>query len=249
MRTLLLVLLTSFSFPAYAQSSLGITGAAFSMGMVEDEGGEKRGDASGSVSVAITDYHGFQGDLQFSETVSGTIGTIAAHLYMTPQEGQKYGLFAALSDVDGRSMLYGSFGAEGMLSLGERTSVEARGGLGWADVDGLDYIFGGLSVAQSLSPAVELEVSMDVADFDEAGFSATSYDAGLTARYSPVGSPWGAYASVNYSGLTGDDSASGETRLGLGLTLTLGTAGGIDPHTRPFRTPDPVAPLVRRGLW
>lgn len=136
-----------------------------------------------------------------------------------------------------------------MLSLGESTSVEARGGLGWADADGLDYIFGGLSVAQSLSPAIEFEASMDVADFDEAGFSATSYDAGLTARYSPEGSAWGAYASVNHSGLTGRNSASGETRLGLGLTLTLGTAGGINPHTRPFRTPDPVAPLVRRGLW
>lgn len=249
MRTLLFVLLTSFSFPAFAQSSLGITGAAFSLGAVEDEGGDLRGDASAIVDVAITDVHGFQGDLRFSDALSGTIGTVATHLYMAPVEGQKYGLFAVLSDVDGRSMLYGSFGAEGMLSLGDSTVLEARGGLGWADVDGLDYIFGGLSVAQSLSPAVEIELSMDVADFDEAGFSATSYDAGLTARYSPEGSPWGAYASVTHSGLSGGNSASGETRIGLGLTLTLGTAGGTDPHTRPFRTPDPVAPLIRRGLW
>ncbi|MDA9865342.1 hypothetical protein N9C96_01560 [bacterium] len=249
MRTLLLVLLTSFSFPAYAQSSLGITGAAFSLGVIEDESGKARGDASGSVSVAITEYHGFQGDLRFSDTASGTIGTIATHLYMTPIPGQKYGLFAALSDVDGRSMLYGSIGAEAMLSLGESTAIEARGGLGLADQDGLDYIFGGLSVAQSLTPAIELEVSLDVADFDETSFSATSYDAGLTANFSPEGSPWGAYASITHSGLIGANSASGETRLGLGLTLTLGTSGGTDPHTRPFRTPDPVAPLVRRGLW
>lgn len=249
MRTLLFLCLMSFSVPAFAQSSLGITGAAFSLGMVEDEGGEYRGQASAVVDVAITDVHGFQGDLGFSDSLSGTIGTVATHLYMAPREGQKYGLFAALSDVDGRSMLYGSFGAEGMLSLGDSTVVEARGGLGWADVDGLDYIFGGLSIAQALSPAVDIELSLDVADFDEAGFSATAYDAGLTARYSPEGSPWGAYASLTHSGLTGDNSASGGTRLGLGLTLSLGSVGGVDPHTRPFRTPDPVAPLLRRGLW
>ncbi len=248
MRTLLLVLFTSISFPAYAQSSLGITGAAFSLGVVEDEGGDLRGDASAVVDVAITDVHGFQGDLRFGDTMTGTIGTLSTHLYMTPKEGQKYGLFAALSDVDGRSFLYGSLGVEGMLSLGENTVLEGRGGLGWAD-QGLDYIFGGVSVAQTLSPSFELELSMDLADFDEAGFSATSYDAGLTARYSPEGMPWGAYASVTHSGLMGDDSAGGETRLGLGLTMTLGTVGGTDPHTRPFRTADPVAPLVRRGLW
>lgn len=249
MRTLFLIFLTSVSFPAFAQSSLGVTGAAFSLGMVEDEGGVLRGDASAMVDVAITGYHGFQGDIEFSDAQSGIIGTVATHLYMTPKENQKYGLFAVLSDVDGRSMLYGSVGAEGMFSLGESTVVEGRGGLGWADVNGMDYVFGGLSVVQSLSPALEIELSMDVADFDEAGFSATSYDAGLAARYSPEGSPWGAYASVTHSGLTGVDSAPGETRLGLGLTLTLGTAGGTDPHSRPFRTPDPLAPLIRRGLW
>ena len=62
------------------------------------------------------------------------------------------------------------------------TSVEARAGVGWGDVDGLDYIFAGGAIAHR-------------------------------------------------------------------LTLSLGTSGGTDPHTRPFRTADPVAPLVRRGFW
>lgn len=246
MRTLLFVLLTSFSFPAFAQSSLGISGLDLSLGVVEDEAGDRRGDARGAVTVAITEYHGFQGDVAFSDTGTGAIGTVAAHLYMTPQPGQKYGLFAALSDVDGRSMIYGSFGVEGMLSLGQNTSIEARAGMGWADVDGLDYVFAGAAVAHQLAPAVELELSLDVADFDEAGFSATTYDAGLKATYNPEGSPWGAYVSVTQSGVSGHGDA---TRLGLGLNLTLGTSGGTDPHTRSFRTPDPVASLVRRGLW
>jgi hypothetical protein len=132
-----------------------------------------------------------------------------------------------------------------MLALGERTTVEARAGVGWGD-GGLDYIFAGGAVAHRLSPALELELSLDVADFDEIGLSATTYDAGLRATYSPEGAPWGVYASVGQSGVTGGDSS---TRFGLGVEITLGTAGGTAPHTRLFRTPDPVAPLLRRGLW
>lgn len=246
MRTLLFVFLMSLSFPAFAQSSLGISGIELSLGAVEDEAGDFRGDARAVVDVAVTGVHGFQGDLAYSDTATGGVGTVAAHLYMTPKPGQKYGLFAALSDVDGRSMIYGSLGAEGMLSLGARTSIEGRAGMGWADADGMDYIFAGAALAHQLTPAITLEGSLDAADFDEAAFSATAYDLGLKATYSPVGSPWGAYVSVTQSGLSGHDDA---TRVGLGLTITLGSTGGTDPHTRPFRTPDPVASLVRRGLW
>ena len=248
MRTLLFVLFSCFTVPAFAQSSLGVTGAAFSLGVVEDEGGTYRGDASARVDVAITEVHGVQIDLRFSDANGGAIGTTAAHLYMTPKPGQKYGVFAALSDVDGRSMLYGSIGAEAMFSLGRSTSIETRAGMGWADTNGLDYIFAGLSVAQTLNAATDLELSLDATEIDEASLSGVALDLGVTARYSPKGSPWGAYASVTRSELAGTN-ASPATRIGIGLTLDLGTAGGTDPHTRPFRTPDPLAQAVRRGLW
>lgn len=246
MRTLLCVILTSFSVPAFAQNSLGISGVELSWGVIEDETGDYRGDGRAVVDVAITEYHGFQGDLAFSDTATGGIGTVATHLYMTPKDGQKYGLFAALSDVDGRSMIYGSLGAEGMLSLGESTTLEGRAGMGWADADGLDYIFGGVALAQQISPSINIQLSLDVADFEEANINATAYDIGLKATYSPQESPWGAYVDVTRSGLTGHEDA---TRIGIGLTVALGTSGGTNPHTRPFRTPDPVSPLVRRGLW
>ena len=248
MRTLLFVLFSCFTVPAFAQSSLGVTGAAFSLGMVEDEGGNYRGDASARVDAAITEVHGFQADLRFSEALGGAVGTSAAHLYMTPKKGQKYGLFAALSDVDGRSMLYGSIGAEAMFSLGEAAIVETRAGMGWADADGLDFIFAGVSVARELTPAVEIELSLDATEIDEASLSAVALDLGVTARYSPQGSPWGIYASVSLSELTGTGQPA-TTRIGIGLMLDLGTVGGADPHTRPFRTPDPLAQVVRRGLW
>lgn len=246
MRTLFFVLLTSFSFPAFAQSSLGISGAELAFGVAEDSAGDTRGHGRFAVDVAVTEYHGFQGDIAFSDTATGAIGTVAAHVYMTPQLGQKYGLFAALSDVDGRAMLYGSLGAEGMLELGPDTTIEGRAGMGWADSNGLDYVFGGAAVAHQLTTGLELELSLDMADFDEASMSATAYDLGLKTTYSPEGVNWGAYASVTQSGVTGHDDT---TRLGLGVTISLGTAGGTDPHTRLFRTPDPVASLVHRGLW
>ena len=245
MRTLLCALLTSFSFPAFAQSSLGITGAELTFGMVEDETGEYRGQGRAALDVAITGFHGFQGDLAYSDTATGGIGTLAAHVYMTPRDGQKYGLFVALSDVDDRALMYASIGAEGMLAIGDDTTIEARAGVGWGD-DRLDYIFAGGAIAHQLTPALELELSADVADFDEVGLSTTAYDVALRATYSPKGAPWGVYASIGQSGLTGGDSA---TRIGLGVRITLGTTGGTDPKTRLFRTPDPVAPLVRRGLW
>lgn len=246
MRALLCVLVTSFSLPAFAGETLGISGASLSFGSIQDEAGDARLSGRAVVDVAITQQHGFQGDLVYADTATGDVGTVAAHLYMVPVAGQKYGLFAALSDVDGRAMLYGSVGAEGMLSLGDNTSIGGHAGMGWADTGGLDYIFAGAALAHQLTPAVEMELSLDLAEFDELALSVTAYDVGLKATYRPENTAWGVYSEFTQSGLTGHGS---ETRLGVGLSLTLGSSGGVDPHTRPFRTPDPVASLVRRGLW
>ncbi len=235
--------------PALAQSSLGITGAEVSFGATQDEAGTPQPEVRTILDVAITSAHGLQGDLSFADTENGVIGNLGAHLYMQPRPGQKYGLFATLSDVDGRSMLWASIGAEGIIALSDTTSMEGRVGLGAADAEGLDFIFAGIAVAHDLSPSLQIEASLNVADFDEAAFRATAYDVGLTARYSPEGAPWGTYASLTHSGLTGRDGASGETRLGLGVTINFGQMGGSAPATRPFRMNDPVAALARRGLW
>ena len=156
---------------------------------------------------------------------------------------------ATLSDVDGRSMTWGSLGVEGMLSLGSNTVVEGRTGLGVADEAGLDFIFAGVSLAHRFTPTLEIETFLDVAEFDEPALRAISYEAGIAAHYSPDGAPWGLYASLTHSDLSGRDGTRGETRLGLGLTIEFGASRGVDPNTRQFRVSDPVAPLVRRGLW
>ena len=239
----------SLAGPLSAQSSLGVKGSELTLGLQQDEAGETQSVGTLRIDVAVTEYHGFQGDIAFEDTAYGLIGTVGAQLYMTPRESERYGLFAALSDVDGRSMTWGSSGAEGMIAVGDRSVVEGRAGMGMSDVNGLDYIFAGASFATAFTEASEIEFHADVAEFEEASFQAISYDVGVTARYSPAGAPWGVYASVTQSGLSGRDGAPGETRLGLGVSMSFGATGGVDPKYRPFRTVDPVAPLIRRDLW
>ena len=248
-RTLVVIAVSSFSSMAFAQSSLGITGAQVSLGQIQDESGSAQTEVVASINTAITSVHGLQTDLSFADTEGGAIGSLGAHLYLAPREGQKYGLFATLSDVDGRAMTWATLGAEGQLSWGLDTVIEMRAGLGVADTSGLDFIFGGVSVAHNVTQEIEFVGSLDFAEFDEASFRAISYDAGLSLHYSPEGAPWGVYASLNHTGLEGRDGTGGDTRIGLGFSMRFGNAGGSDPHTRHFRSIDPVAPLLRRGIY
>ena len=66
MRGLLVSMFVCFSVPAAAQSSLGITGADLSFGVIEDESGASRVEGAAVVDVAVTEVHGFQGDLWFA---------------------------------------------------------------------------------------------------------------------------------------------------------------------------------------
>lgn len=249
MRSLVVVLVASFSVPAAAESSLGISGAALSFGLTEDEAGAHRASTRATVDVAVTDVHGVQGDVLLTETASGTVGSLAAHLYMSPTGARKYGVFAALADLDGKAMTWGALGVEGMVQLGDTSSLELSAGLGAADAGGMDYIFGGVSYARELTANLDLSASLDLVEFDEAALRAVSYDAGLTVTYHPDASPLSAYASVTHSGLTGRDGQTAETRLGLGITFAFGNSGGVSPTSRSFRTPQPMQPLLRRALW
>ncbi|MCV6594804.1 MAG: hypothetical protein OIF48_17775 [Silicimonas sp.] len=247
------LLAIAMAAPAVAQSSLtpsdlGITGALLSFGATDDEGGTARSSAHLQLDVAVTGVHGFQGDLRFFDTPSGGTGVVAAHLYMGPKDSRKYGLFAQLGDVDGRAMTYGALGAEALLSLGAATSVEAQAGIGAAS-DGLDFLFAGAALHHGVTPDLSLTASLDLVEFDEPGLRALSHETALRLDYSPEGARWGLYASLSHGGLSGRDGVSADTRVGLGVTLRLGQTGGIQPTRRPFRPVDPMAPLLRRGLW
>lgn len=237
-----------FCSPVFAQGKLGFTGASLDYSVQEDEFGTLQQTAQASVDINVTGVHGLQGRLSFEETAFGTIGSLQSHLYMSPDIGQKYGLFIALSDVDGRSLAWGSAGAAGIFEVSERATFAAHVGLGAADAHGLDYIFGELSWTQDLSDHFRVEFALSAADFDEAAFRATSIETSLRAEYMPDGSNWGAYALVTQSSLSGRDGRPSATRLGLGVTYQFGQVGQTRAEYTHFGPVDPVAPLVRRGL-
>ena len=232
--------------PADTARPLGVTGAEFGLGagaIFPDEGAA-RFSAHASLDVAVTAHHGLQGDLSL-EGLDGTqVGRIGAHLYMLPRAGQKYGLFATLADLDDREFTYATAGAEGIFDLGRGVGLEARGGLGIATGDSLDFVFAGALATWQAAPALRLDAGLDLAHFDEVGLSAMLTETRLGARIArPAGGPALDLAVVHET--LGDRRA--ETSLRTALTWRFGASGSVTQ--RHFRGQDPVAPLIRRGLY
>ena len=225
---------------------LGVTGAEFGLGAgaIFPEDGAARYLGHASLDVAITAHHGLQGDLSL-EGLDGTqVGRVAGHLYMLPRPGQKYGLFGMVADLDDRAFTYVTAGAEGIFDLGHGVGVEARGGLGLATQGPLDVVFAGALATWQAAPALRLDVGLDAAHVDEVGLTATLTETRIGARLArPRGGPALDLAVVHEA--LGD--LGSETSLRTALTWRFGDTG---PTTaRPFRGQDPVAPLIRRGLY
>ena len=248
---------------AQVPGPIGITGAEFRLGFATTDD-----DAQGSlgavrdpgqdlaltlgiavVNVAITEHHGLQGDLNFEDTAEGALGRIGGHLFLTPNEDHKYGVFGVIADVDDEGISYALGGVEGLLALNDRSLIELRAGLGIASEEDLDLIFLGAAYIHEFRPGLIGQAGIEIAEFDELNFSAigTEYSVGLTYQHET--SPWGAFGELVYSDLTGTDAAPGELSVRAGVRFQLGQRAGITPATRYFRTPDPVAQLLRRGLF
>lgn len=234
--------------PAFAQSSLGLTGAELRFGLGDTSGSPAYAEAQ--IDLAITEYHGAQGDVWFTDTASGAIAGVAGHLYMTPRPGQKYGVFAFVADADGRSATYGGGGIEAMFDLGERVTVETRAGIGLTHRTGFDFIFGAASMHYALTPDITASATLALADFDEAAFSARTAEATLGLHWKPGRQPWGLFAEVSHDAFSGRSAQPGETTLRAGFTLEFGGGRGTGgAHDRKFSRPDPLRPLTKRGLF
>ena len=151
--------LIALASQAIAQSSLGFSGAKLSV--IHDDGANAGASGTLALDFAITDFHGVQLELGLEETGAGTIGTAGGHLYVTPADGQKYGLFAVVGDADDRSATYGLLGAEGLFSMNPRTVLELRGGIGVASHSSLDFLFVEADLHQVRHGAGEEGVSGD----------------------------------------------------------------------------------------
>jgi len=238
-----LLLLTAIVAPAQAQSSLGITGLELSFGHVSGDAAATRADIR--LDVALTGAHGLQLDLALSEADGRTLGTAAAHLYMTPQPGQKYGLFATLTDQDGHDFTFAALGVEGRVALSPRVTLEGHAGLGYALGGDLDTIFAGAAARVQATDRIALRAGFDIAEYDEAALSAMGYTATLAAEVR-LTNRIDLIAGIETTGRTGRDDLSANPAAFVGVTVRFG--GATDPVRDMFRTPDPLRPLRERPL-
>lgn len=234
---------------ADAQSSLGIHAGGLTLGVTATDS-DSFALASGWLDVAITGAHGLQFGVTLENTPAGALGSLDAHLYLAPQDTAKYGFFVVASDLDGGDFTMGLLGAEGLLALGPRTTAEIRGGIGIAKrltaPDSLDFIFAGGAVTREVSPALRLGLAVELAEYDEAALSAVGYTITAEADWRRPGSPLALTAALGVSGLEGRDGAPAESFVRLGLSYSFGAGTGTH---RPFRRPDPYAPLALRGMF
>lgn len=249
-RLSLLAALTVFvTSSASAQSSLGVTGGEFSFGGFSQADGTTSITGEIALDVAVTEYHGLQGDLAWVETNTGALGRIGGHVYMTPRPGQKYGIFGMVGDVNDRSLTYGVVGIEAMFEVSDTFALGGYTGTGIGSEDGLDVIFAGIEATYQLGEDFRLDGGVQLTEYDEIGLQAVGTEVRVNLRYAPKGQPFAVTAGVVHDMLTGPDGAPGETRAELTLSWRFGTINGTAPTSRPFRTPDPFLPLVRRGLY
>ncbi len=235
---------------AHAQSSLGIQSGGLSFGTSSADTTETLGYGTGWVDVAITGVHGLQFGLTLEDTPGGVLGTFDGHLYMSPQGRAKYGLFVIVSDLNDAHFTLAAAGAEAIFPLGERTTADIRAGVGIAKrsaaPESLDFIFLGGGITHEIGTNLTVGLNADIAEYDEAALRAYGYTVMAEAEYRPGNGAIALTAGVGVSGLAGRDGGPSETIVKFGLSYTFGAGGGTK---RPFRRPDPYAPLALRNSF
>lgn len=249
------------SFLGVKAADLAVEGAVFDSGVAAGSLGALSGRTGAHwpaaarlrVDVAISAAHGLEAQAGLRQTPDGVIGEAGGVLYLAPAEGVRYGLVAVLSDRAGDALRWHRLGVAGQWAGSARTVLGWEAGIGRATFSGVgfftrvDYAYLGASLHHRLSPALELEASATVANFNESLFRASGADLALTLWATPPGSRLRGYVGVGHSLLWGPNGAPAETTLRAGLTVPLGgRAAAAMPRFAPH---DPIAQLVRRGLF
>ena len=230
--------------PALAQNDLGIIGGELRLGFSDQtlEGGF----VGGTVDVAITDHHGLQLDLQYEERSTGGVGRFGTVLYMTPREGQKYGLTLMLADKNDASATYGQVGAAGMFAVSEDINVEVRAAAGISADNDMDWITLGGGLHWQAGDATRLYAQYDIAEFDEQNFGAVAHEVTLGVQHRIGNTPAALFAEASRDWLNGRNSADADTTIRAGVSISLGRTGNNQPS---FRVSDPMRQILRRGLF
>ena len=237
-------LLTAVALPAQAETTLGVIGADLRLGFSNHE--LEGGYLGGTVDVAITDHHGVQFDLQYEERSNGGIGRLGTAVYMTPREGQKYGLTLMLADKNDLSSTYGQIGAVGMFEIAQDINLEVRAAGGLSSDNDLDWITAGAGLHWQATKTTQFYGQYDIAEFDEQTFSAISNEVTFGLQTWLKNSPVSLFAEASHDWLNGSNAAEGETTLRAGVSISLGRSGNNQPS---FHVSDPMRQILRRGLY
>jgi hypothetical protein len=229
---------------SFAQSGIGFEGAELALSA--DARGRPAAHMAGA--FRITGNHGLQAGVSASDLPGGWHGSLDGHFYLIPGDGLTYGLYGQLADRNDHDVWSLTAGAEMRVPVGAATAVEARAGLGLASDPVEEFIDAGIAVSHRLGSGLRLDASLDIALFDEAGFSANLASVSLGAIYQPETSPLGAFLRVERHIWTGRDAAPDETRAIAGIMLRLGSAR-TEGETGLFRTRDVIAPLIAAGVF
>ena len=191
-RLLSLVLPLAFAAgTVHAQDSLGIQGLQASLSYGSADGGQSVTSGLVKLDVNITQVHGLQLDFGLTDGGTALTGQLGAHLYMRPQHNQKYGFFAAVSDMDGEAVQYLNAGIEGRVGVSEHLAVDMHLGIGGTtamggtSADQWDYVFAGGGAIYALNRNTTLEARIDLAEFDELTFS-RDRDRQHVAHFPPI---------------------------------------------------------------
>lgn len=236
-----------------AQDSLGIQGLQASLSYGKTDDGQTVSAGQVKLDVDITQAHGLQLDLGLIDGGNAVTGQLGAHLYMQPVQNQKYGFFAAISDMDGEAVQYLTAGAEGRIGLTDQFALDVHFGIGGTtsmggtSTDQWDYVFAGGGLIYALNNATTVEARVDVAEFDELTFSAVGVDSRLRVSHRLNTSNFAIFSEVRHNTLLGSDAQPPITTLQIGFTMDLGRSSQT-LMDRPFETPTPFDQLVQRGI-
>ncbi|QDC09576.1 hypothetical protein FHY55_10120 [Oceanicola sp. D3] len=233
---------------AEAQSSgIGFSGAELSLGHLSGDTPVSTFD--GTADFMITSQHGFQLDVGIADYGDVWFGNLAAHLYLQPNLSAKYGLFLAYSDANDTEASTTEMGVEGIWSVSESATLNARAGLGRADPSEIDYLFASLGTNLAVTEHLALNGALGVVDTEEAKTALTAITLDVGLSYVLPQAPVSLHVGANHTRISGTRDAE-DTRLAVGLTAAIGGPRGASAPAaaRNFAPVRPLRPLLERAM-
>lgn len=194
----------------------------------------------GTIAVAITPYHHIQGDLGVVKYDWSWWGVMGLHLYMTPADRVKYGVFASVSDANDMSRFELTAGVELGWAPTARSYVQVRAGMGWITPGGDDYLFASVDGVYGIRENLRLTAHLGFVNFEETGARANQFTLGAGLEYDIGRTPLTAYAGVERTFSVGASNLQNETRLVAGVRMRIGRPTGTGIQSRPWT---PIRPF------